>query len=145
VKEVYAALHADSVTLATMGARALVDMVMNKEVGDLGGFAQKMGEMKKRGIVSERNAQILEAALNAGHAAAHRGHRPQSEQVSQVIDIVENLLQTQILKAVAGELRSATPKRRKRKRPNQAPEPTRVLGTSAAEQPLVPSTRVAHL
>lgn len=28
---------------------------------------------------------------------------------------------------------------------NQSPELTRVLGTSAAEQPLVPSTRVAHL
>ena len=31
------------------------------------------------------------------------------------------------------------------KTPNKTPEPTRMLGTSAAEQPLVPSTRVAHL
>ena len=31
------------------------------------------------------------------------------------------------------------------KRPNQALQPTRMLGTSAAEQPLVPSTRVADL
>jgi hypothetical protein len=31
------------------------------------------------------------------------------------------------------------------KRPNKAPEPTPMLGTSAAEQPLVPSTVVAHL
>ena len=30
-------------------------------------------------------------------------------------------------------------------RPNQSLEPTRVLGTSAAEPPRVPSTRVAHL
>jgi hypothetical protein len=117
MKEVYTALHADSVTLATMGARALVDMVMNTEVRDVGGFAQKMGEMKKWGIISDRNARILEAALNAGHAAAHRGHRLKTAQVSQVMDIVENLLQTQILKAVAGELRSATPERKK---PNQA-------------------------
>jgi hypothetical protein len=29
--------------------------------------------------------------------------------------------------------------------PNQSLEPTSVLGTSAAEQPLVPSTLVAHL
>ena len=29
--------------------------------------------------------------------------------------------------------------------PNQSLEPTRMLGTSAAEQPRVPSTRVAHL
>jgi hypothetical protein len=30
-------------------------------------------------------------------------------------------------------------------KPNQSLEPTRVLGTSAAEPPRVPSTRVAHL
>ena len=29
--------------------------------------------------------------------------------------------------------------------PNQSPEPTRMLGTSPAEQARVPSTRVAHL
>lgn len=133
MKEVYAALHANSVTLATMGARALVDMVMNREVGDVGGFAQKMAEMKKKGVISDRNAQILEAALNAGHAAAHRGHRPDSEQVSQVMDIVENLLHTQILKVVAGELRSATPKRRKqKKRPNKAPQIATMAVTDVA-------------
>ena len=32
-----------------------------------------------------------------------------------------------------------------RRTPNQSLEPTSVLGTSAAEQPLVPSTLVAHL
>ena len=36
-------------------------------------------------------------------------------------------------------------KRHGRTQPNQSPEPTRVLGTSAAEPPRVPSTRVAHL
>jgi hypothetical protein len=124
MKEVYTALQADSATLATMGARCLVDMVMNKEVGDIGGFTQKMTEMKKRGIISERNAKILEAALNAGHAAAHRGHRPETDEVGQVMDIVENLLQTQILKIVAGKLKSSTPRRRKAKKNNKAPEPT---------------------
>ena len=32
-----------------------------------------------------------------------------------------------------------------KRRPNQALQPTRMLGTSAAEQPRVPSTRVADL
>lgn len=35
--------------------------------------------------------------------------------------------------------------RDEKKKPNQSPEPTAMLGTSAAEQPLVPSTAVAHL
>jgi hypothetical protein len=112
IKEVYAALHADSATLAIMGARALVDMVMNQSVGDIGGFAAKMAEMKKRGLISERNARILDAALHAGHAAAHRGHRPDDNQVSQVMDIVENLLQTQVLDEAAGELKAVIPKRK---------------------------------
>ena len=116
MKEVYAALQADSPSLATMGARALVDMVMNKEVGDIGGFKAKMKAMKEQGIISQRNAEILEAALDAGHAAAHRGHRPKAKQVNQVMDIVENLLHTHVLKDVASLLKDSTPKRHAEKK-----------------------------
>lgn len=121
LQEIYAALHADSPTLATMGARALVDMVMNDEVGDIGGFAAKMKEMKTSGVISQRNADTLEAALDAGHAAAHRGHRPHLDQVEQVMDIVENLLHTTILKNAASILKASTPKRAPKKKAETHP------------------------
>ena len=38
LKEVYAALQADSRSLATMGTRALIDMVILQQVGDVGNF-----------------------------------------------------------------------------------------------------------
>jgi hypothetical protein len=111
MKEVYAALQADSHSLATMGARALVDMVMNEEVGDVGGFEKKMNAMIDKGIISRTNADVLSAALDAGHAASHRGHRPKAEEVDQIMDIVENLLHSHILKKTADSLRSSTPQR----------------------------------
>ncbi len=55
--------------------------------------------------------EILEAALEAGHAAAHRGHNPTIEDVTLVLDIVENLIQPLALKEKAEELRRRTPTR----------------------------------
>ncbi|MGZ5304798.1 MAG: hypothetical protein ACXWDO_11840 [Bacteroidia bacterium] len=53
LKEVYTALHADSGCLAIMGARALVDLFMNEQLGDIGGFAQKIQKLEKNGLVSQ--------------------------------------------------------------------------------------------
>ena len=111
--EVYAALEADSRRLAMMGARAAVDIVMQQKVGDIGGFAQKLSELVKQGFISERNKAVLAAALDVGNAAAHRGHEPSSEEVNQVIDIVENLLQADLLESAADNLRQRTPARSK--------------------------------
>lgn len=109
--EVYSALHADSRRLAVMGARALVDLYMTNELGDIGGFAQKLKELENKGLISKPNKEYLDAALEAGHAAAHRGHKAQNEEVNQVIDIVENLLQNHVLAMAATNLKSKTPNR----------------------------------
>jgi hypothetical protein len=71
--EVYTALHANSRRLALMGARTLVDLYLNAKIGDIGGFAQKMTELESQGLISKPNKEHLDAALEAGHAAAHRG------------------------------------------------------------------------
>ena len=111
LKEVYAALHADSRRLALMGARALVDMYMTVQLGDIGGFAQKIKQLDDNGLISKPNKAFLEAALEAGHAAAHRGHKPKINEVNQVIDIVENLLQSHVLTKVGESLKAKTPSR----------------------------------
>lgn len=113
IKEIYRALHADSRRLALMGARALVDLYMNEQLGDIGGFEQKIKKLESDGLISKPNKELLEVALEAGHAAAHRGHKAQAKEVNQVIDIVENLLNSYTLKDVAKNLKEKTPARRK--------------------------------
>ncbi|MGE6387398.1 DUF4145 domain-containing protein [Pseudomonas sp. NPDC078416] len=111
LREIYAALHADSRRLAMMGARALVDMYMNETVGDIGGFVKKLNKLVTDGHLGRQDRDILEAALEAGHAAAHRGHLPTSDQITHVMDIVENLLQKKALQGSAAALKKGTPSR----------------------------------
>ncbi len=109
--EVYAALHADSRRLAMMGARAIGDLVLQDKVGDIGGFEQRLDALVEAGYVSKRNRAVLAAALDAGHAAAHRGHVASAEEANHVMDIVENLVQTDVLTSAAKKLASKTPPR----------------------------------
>lgn len=111
MREVYAALHAGSKCLALMGARALVDLFMNAKTGDIGGFQKKLDKLVEDGYLSKRNEKILDAALDAGHAAAHRAHTPSTDDVNVVFDIVENLLQSLVLEKRVEALRKHTPKR----------------------------------
>lgn len=112
LKETYAALHAGSNRLATMGARSLVDLFMISMLGDIGGFEQKLEELVTKGLLSKQNKVVLEAALEAGHAVIHRGHSPAADDVSVVLDIVENLLQTMVLTQQSKKLKEHTPGRK---------------------------------
>ena len=97
-----------------MGARTLVDMAIIDKVGDAGTFAQKLTALEEQGFVSKRNRDVLGAVLDAGNASAHRGHKFKHEEVNQVMDIVENLLQTiYVLEPSAQKLKTATPARSK--------------------------------
>lgn len=110
--EVYRALDADNYRLPMMGARTLVDMLMVDKVGDVGGFAAKLQELEKAGFVSTKNREVLEAALDAGSAAAHRGHDATPAEVNIVMDIVENVLQAvYVLHEAAQKLKKSTPPR----------------------------------
>lgn len=111
LKEIYLALHADSRRLALMGARTLVDLYMSEKLGDIGGFSQKIKKLETDGLISKPNKAVLDAALEVGHAATHRGHKARAIEVNQVIDIVENLLQSHVLAASADNLKSKTPQR----------------------------------
>jgi len=114
MEEVYSALQAGSKRLALMGARALVDLFMSDKVGDMGGFEQKSAELVKQGLLSKAHQKILNAALETGHAVIHRGFKPKNDTVEQVMDIVENLLQTYVLDEAADDLKKATPPRKKK-------------------------------
>lgn len=114
--EIYRSLDANNSRLPMMGARTLVDMVITDKVGDLGSFAAGLKALEVAGFVSSKNREILEAALDAGSAAAHRGHWAKPEDVNTVMDIVENMLQAvYVLQDAAEKLKQSTPPRPPRK------------------------------
>jgi len=99
-----------------MGARALIDLFITSQIGDVGGFELKLEQLVAKGFLSEKNRDILQVALEAGHAAAHRGHKPSKEDCERVIDIVENLIQFHVLRESARSLKKSVPARRQKKR-----------------------------
>jgi hypothetical protein len=121
--EIYSALHADNRRLATMGARAILDMVITDKVKDVGTFKEKFDALEKEFVTKNQRA-FLEAALDVGHAASHRGHCPTAKQLDQVMDIVESILQQiYVLPEAATELKNSTPSRKIIK----SPVPTRPI------------------
>ena len=114
LRETYTALDADIRALAAMGARSALDVAMQEKVGDCGGFVAKLDEMLKQHMIHPDEKELLEAALDAGHAATHRGHVPSADELRTVMDIVEHVLQAiYVLPEAASKLRKKTPPRTK--------------------------------
>lgn len=111
LEEVYTALHADSRRLAMMGARSLIDAVIRRNAGDQENFKKGLDALAEKYLISEQDRGIIEAAIEAGHASAHRGHKPTPKDVNVVIDIVERLIHTEILARQAQDLKISTPPR----------------------------------
>lgn len=88
----YSSLHSDCRRLAMMGSRALIDTLIKHGVGNCNGFASGLQRLQEDGFLSQRDRDVLQAALEAGHAATHRGHLPDVKEIHQVMDIVENVL-----------------------------------------------------
>jgi hypothetical protein len=116
IDEVYQALNGGLMVLASIGTRTLLDRGMFLRVGDPdGGFGGKLSEMVDKGYIGRDERGTLEAITDAGNAAAHRGFSPRPEMLNTIVAMVENFLHREfVLKTAAGQLRTATPPRRRR-------------------------------
>jgi hypothetical protein len=113
LEEIYQALHADSRRLATMGTRALLDIVMVDKIGDKGTFEKKLTALQDAGLLSASQRTHLAAVLGAGHAASHRGHCPAPHELNQVMDIVEKTIaDLYVHPNTAQQLRQSVPPRK---------------------------------
>ena len=110
--EIYTALQADSRQLAIMGARAVIDLFILRKVGDQRDFTMGMARLEEDGYIGKLDKDIINAAIDAGHAASHRAHIPSDKEVTAVMDIIENVLQHDLLTASAETLRNNTPPRK---------------------------------
>lgn len=112
IKEIYSALHNDSHRLAVMGIRALIEHLMIIEVSDQGTFKKNLDAFHQAGYLSDRQREIVEFLLQAGHAAIHRGFHPSTEDVLTVVEITENLVATIYVHSQKAEkLRKRVPQR----------------------------------
>lgn len=112
VEEIYVALHSGSSQLALMGIRALFDLLALEHVGDVGSFAKKIEALQNKGVISAKNRDGLAAIIDAGSAAAHRGYQPALAQLGEVMDILENVLQSvYALDGAATRIKRGTPPR----------------------------------
>lgn len=118
MREIYDAIATNSFRLAVMGARTLIDLYLTEAIANHGGFDARLDRLVKEGHLGKKARDTLEAALDAGSAAAHRGHKPDIDDLNAVLDITEHLLQSHVLKDAGAVLKASTPQR-----PPKPPKP----------------------
>jgi hypothetical protein len=92
LSEVYRAVDGGQHRLAAMGIRALLEQVMVKLVGDLKTFDEKLDELQAKGFISLIQRDAMRDTLEMGHAAMHRGFKPDEPELSLALDILEGIL-----------------------------------------------------
>jgi hypothetical protein len=94
IREIYIALENNSIRLAVMGIRALIEQVMINKVSDQGTFKKNMSKFESEGHISKNQRQVLEPVLEAGHATIHRSYSPTTEELIAMLDVTENIIES---------------------------------------------------
>jgi hypothetical protein len=90
--EMYTAIQHDLRYLAAVGARTALDIVIVDKIGDIGTFAEKIKNLEKSEFISNEEAELITAVVEAGNASAHRGYFPDKKHLISMIEILESLL-----------------------------------------------------
>ena len=112
LREIYVAINEHLFTLALTGIRTILDIYIVEKIGDKGTFKQKLAKLVSDNVITSSKAQVLEVAIDAGNASAHRGYKPEEKTLFQVLSIVENLLESEILDRSLEEIQQKTPQRK---------------------------------
>ena len=93
LNEVYKALDADLHILAAIGVRTALDRTfVLLGVEESLKFYEKLNKLVEKSIINENEKSLLETLTDAGSAAAHRGWKPEPEQLTTLIDAMETFL-----------------------------------------------------
>ncbi len=113
IQQLYTALDSGLTVLAAIGVRTAFDRatsvlgIDSKET-----FAQKLETLFRSGRIGETEKYILDALIDAGSAAAHRGWSPQAHQLDTMMDVLEAFLHRHFVQRErAAALQADTPKR----------------------------------
>jgi hypothetical protein len=118
LEEVYTALDADLRSIAAMGLRAALDRTFDLAgAHPADGFAQKLAVLEAHGVIAAKEKEVLVIITDAGSAAAHRGWKPEPEQLDNILDTTQGLLhRVALLGPAARKLKRRVPPRPKRPR-----------------------------
>jgi len=94
ILEIYIALQNNAPRLAVLGIRALLETIMIDKIGDKGTFGANVNAFEEEGFISKKQKEVLEPILEAGHAAMHRGYKPNKNEVVRLMDVTENIIET---------------------------------------------------
>lgn len=108
--EVYESLNSGHFKLPLMGARTLLDMYIVEKIGDIGTFKNKLKKLLDEKIITQSSKELLEVALEYGHATIHRGYQAEKEEIMGVLDIIENLFESEALLDKTKKLKRTIPK-----------------------------------
>lgn len=112
LQEVYFSINERLFILSLTGIRTLLDIYIVSKIGDVGTFKQKINRLVTENVITQTKATVLETAIEAGNASAHRGYKPDKETLFQILDIVENLLQSEIVDRNVSQIKQKTPPRK---------------------------------
>ncbi|MEL4016959.1 DUF4145 domain-containing protein [Dryocola clanedunensis] len=93
-REIYIALKNNMPRLAIMGVRALLEMVMIENIRDQGSFVKNLSKLKEDGYISNYQFEAINKVIEAGHASMHRNYKASSEEISSIMDITENIIES---------------------------------------------------
>jgi hypothetical protein len=113
VNEIYVCVNEGLHILAVTGIRTLLDIFIVAKVGDVGSFKQKLNRLVTQGIITSGKADVLGTLIEAGNASAHRGYKTDRDTLFQILDIVENLLQSEIVDRSLDNIKGKVPPRSK--------------------------------
>jgi hypothetical protein len=90
--EIREAINNNLFSLAAMGIRSALEQIIVDRVGDQGNFIKNVDAFQRAGYLSVRERNTLEALLEAGHAAIHRGWHPTEQDVDTLWEIAGHVL-----------------------------------------------------
>ena len=89
LSEVYAAANYRHHRLLAMGIRSVMDQVMTRLVGDIGGFEQKLDALVEQKIIAEGQRALFDTVIEGASAAAHRGYKPPWDLLENMLTLME--------------------------------------------------------
>jgi hypothetical protein len=112
--DVYTALSNNLGVLSAIGMRTVFDRASELlGIDPETTFKQKLKELKALGHITEKELKALNALIDAGSAAAHRGWKPKPNQLDNMLTILEAFLHRAfLLEEIGTELDQDIPKRR---------------------------------
>lgn len=93
-REIYIALKNNMPRLAIMGVRALLEVVMIENIGDQGTFGKNLKKLELDGYISSYQYAAINKVIDAGHATMHRSYKASNSEISSIMDITENIIES---------------------------------------------------